>query len=301
MESNIKNEYDPLNNFKKQIQFFYETNFPHIFIDCKSSYLFKYIIDYICNVVYKVNKPQNNNENVKNLNKKINGDYVNVVNCIKKNNSKFIKEELILWIKNSFGYTNINNIPFRLIFLLYPENLTLQSQGALRRIIEINSKHNRFIFLSSKKDIIKPLLSRTTEIYISNSKTTSLLDERNKINNKILTNEILREIETICVDILQTNKLSNLENYEQFLRENYNRCLREKELTILDFQSLFMNISLKTFKQIVTNINKSISKDIKCDVNEHIWFLKNINKPIYFLNDYKTFEYIISLFISIFE
>jgi hypothetical protein len=119
MESNIKNEYDPLNNFKKQIQFFYETNFPHIFIDCKSSYLFKYIIDYICNVVYKVNKPQNNNENVKNVNnvnKKINGDYVNVVNCIKKNNSKFIKEELILWIKNSFGYTNINNIPFRLIF-----------------------------------------------------------------------------------------------------------------------------------------------------------------------------------------
>lgn len=295
MESNIKNEYDPLNNFKKQIQFFYETNFPHIFIDCKSSYLFKYIIDYICNVVYKVNKPQNNNENVKNVNKKINGDYVNVVNCIKKNNSKFIKEELILWIKNSFGYTNINNIPFRLIFLLYPENLTLQSQGALRRIIEINSKHNRFIFLSSKKDIIKPLLSRTTEIYISNSKTTSLLNERK------LTNIIMREIETICVDILQTNKLSNLENYEQFLREKYNRCLREKGLTILDFQSLFMNISLNIFKQIVTNINKSISKDIKCDVNEHIWFLKNINKPIYFLNDYKAFEYIISLFISIFE
>lgn len=298
MESNIKNEYDPLNNFKKQIQFFYETNFPHIFIDCKSSYLFKYIIDYICNVVYKVNKPQNNNENVKNVknvNKNINGDYVNVVNCIKKNNSKFIKEELILWIKNSFGYTNINNIPFRLIFLLYPENLTLQSQGALRRIIEINSKHNRFIFLSSKKDIIKPLLSRTTEIYISNSKTTSLLNERK------LTNIIMREIETICVDILQTNKLSNLENYEQFLREKYNRCLREKGLTILDFQSLFMNISLNIFKQIVTNINKSISKDIKCDVNEHIWFLKNINKPIYFLNDYKAFEYIISLFISIFE
>lgn len=295
MESNIKNEYEPLNNFKKQIQFFYETNFPHIFIDCKSSYLFKYIIDYICNVVYKVNKPQNNNENVKNVNKKINGDYVNVVNCIKKNNSKFIKEELILWIKNSFGYTNINNIPFRLIFLLYPENLTLQSQGALRRIIEINSKHNRFIFLSSKKDIIKPLLSRTTEIYISNSKTTSLLNERK------LTNEIMREIETICVDILQTNKLSNLENYEQFLRENYNRCLREKQITILDYQQLFMNISLKTFKQIVTNINKSISKDIKCDVNEHINFLKNINKPFYFLNDYKAFEYIISLFISIFE
>lgn len=298
MESNIKNEYDPLNNFKKQIQFFYETNFPHIFIDCKSSYLFKYIIYYICNVVYKVNKPQNNNENVKNVknvNKNINGDYVNVVNCIKKNNSKFIKEELILWIKNSFGYTNINNIPFRLIFLLYPENLTLQSQGALRRIIEINSKHNRFIFLSSKKDIIKPLLSRTTEIYISNSKTTSLLNERK------LTNIIMREIETICVDILQTNKLSNLENYEQFLREKYNRCLREKGLTILDFQSLFMNISLNIFKQIVTNINKSISKDIKCDVNEHIWFLKNINKPIYFLNDYKAFEYIISLFISIFE
>ena len=93
-------------------------------------------------------------------------NYVREVNCAHGKGIKFIREEL-----KFFAKTNINlkdGEIFKTIILLNADKLTIDAQSALRRCIELFSHSTRFfIIVEDKYKLLKPILSRFCEIYIS--------------------------------------------------------------------------------------------------------------------------------------
>ena len=93
-------------------------------------------------------------------------DFVMYVNCAHGKGIKFIREEL-----KFFAKTNINSNggdTFKSIVLLNGDKLTMDAQSALRRCIELFSHNTRFfIIVEDKYKLLRPILSRFCEIYIS--------------------------------------------------------------------------------------------------------------------------------------
>lgn len=93
-------------------------------------------------------------------------DFVMYVNCAHGKGIKFIREEL-----KFFAKTHINSNggdTFKSIVLLNGDNLTMDAQSALRRCIELFSHNTRFfIIVEDKYKLLRPILSRFCEIYIS--------------------------------------------------------------------------------------------------------------------------------------
>jgi len=86
------------------------------------------------------------------------------VNCAYGKGIKFMREEI-----KHFSKTKTKNF-FKSILLLNAEKLTPDAQFALRRCIEEFSHNTRyFIVTIDKYKLIKPILSRFSEIYISSS------------------------------------------------------------------------------------------------------------------------------------
>ena len=88
-----------------------------------------------------------------------------IINCSHgKGNIKFIRENL-----KHFANTIINkndNYMFKSIILLNADKLTIDAQSALRRCIEIYNHSTRFfIIVDDKFKILKPILSRFSDIY----------------------------------------------------------------------------------------------------------------------------------------
>ena len=92
--------------------------------------------------------------------------YVMYVNCAHGKGIKFIREEL-----KYFAKTHINNYQgdvFKSIILLNADKLTFDAQSALRRCIEQFSHTTRFfIIVENKNNLLKPIISRFCEIFIS--------------------------------------------------------------------------------------------------------------------------------------
>jgi DNA polymerase III delta prime subunit len=93
-------------------------------------------------------------------------DFVMYVNCAHGKGIKFIRDEL-----KFFAKTHINSNgggTFKSIVLLNGDKLTMDAQSALRRCIELFSHNTRFfIIVEDKYKLLKPILSRFCEIYIS--------------------------------------------------------------------------------------------------------------------------------------
>ena len=89
--------------------------------------------------------------------------YTMYVNCSYGKGIKFIREEL-----KFFAKTNIHENTFKIIILLNADKLTVDAQSALRRCIELFNHNTRFfIVIEDKYKLLKPILSRFCEIYIS--------------------------------------------------------------------------------------------------------------------------------------
>ena len=124
-----------------------------------------------------------------------------ILNCsLGKGNIKFIRENL-RFFANTITHKNITN--FKSIILLNADSLTLDAQSALRRSIEIYNHTKFFIVTANKSKIIKPILSRFSEIYCNeknmnviykslkrnnanNINNVNNVNISNKINNKVL-------------------------------------------------------------------------------------------------------------------
>ena len=88
------------------------------------------------------------------------------VNCAHGKGIKFIRDELKFFAKTHIN-SNGGDI-FKSIVLLNADKLTMDAQSALRRCIELFSHNTRFfIIVEDKYKLLKPILSRFCEIYIS--------------------------------------------------------------------------------------------------------------------------------------
>jgi DNA polymerase III delta prime subunit len=103
--------------------------------------------------------------------------FVMYVNCSHGKGIKFIREELKFFAKTHINSNGGNN--FKSIILLNADKLTMDAQSALRRCIELFSHNTRFFIVAEDKyNLMKPILSRFCEIYVSepviNSKPINL-------------------------------------------------------------------------------------------------------------------------------
>ena len=95
--------------------------------------------------------------------------YVMFINCAFGKGIRFIREEL-----KHFAKTNIHG-QFKSIVLFNAEKLTVDAQSALRRCIEQFNFNTRFFIVTDDKfKLLKPILSRFSEIYISSPKKSSV-------------------------------------------------------------------------------------------------------------------------------
>lgn len=144
--------------------------------------------------------------------------YVLTINCSHgKGNIKFIRENL-KYFANSIILNNENTSLFKSIILLNADKLTVDAQSALRRSIEIYNHSTRFfIVVEDKSKLLKPIISRFSDIYFYNKlnlvnntfyqkKYYSLnkyLNENNDIKNDVT------EKKSILNNIKLTNNLYN--------------------------------------------------------------------------------------------
>lgn len=158
------------------------------------------------------------------------------VNCAHGKGIKFIRDEL-----KFFAKTHINSKGgdiFKSIILLNADKLTMDAQSALRRCIELFSHNTRFfIIIEDKYKLLKPILSRFCEIYVSepihNGAVINLykynLNETFKMNN--ITNH--RQ------DLLKKELLKNIyENINLLTLMNFSTKLYEKGYSGIDIISL---------------------------------------------------------------
>ena len=103
--------------------------------------------------------------NIYNSDKQKINQYVMYVDCAHSKGIRFIRDEL-----KFFAKTNIHNKSnlFKSIVLLNADQLTMDAQSALRRCIEKFSHTTRFfILVENENRLLKPILSRFCNMYIS--------------------------------------------------------------------------------------------------------------------------------------
>tara|TARA_A100001011_G_C14273043_1_gene827883 strand:- start:1212 stop:1997 length:786 start_codon:yes stop_codon:yes gene_type:complete len=92
-------------------------------------------------------------------------EYVLFVNCAQGKGIKFIREDLKFFAKTNINFEK-GNI-FKCIILSNADKLTIDAQSALRRCIEQFSHTTRFfIIIEEKNKLLKPILSRFSEIAV---------------------------------------------------------------------------------------------------------------------------------------
>jgi DNA polymerase III delta prime subunit len=141
-------------NIKEKLKYFYDIHkIPNIIFNGPSGSGKSTIVNDFISLIYDGNK-----EKIK--------DFVMYVNCAHGKGIKFIREEL-----KFFAKTHINSNggdTFKSIVLLNGDKLTMDAQSALRRCIELFSHNTRFfIIVEDKYKLLRPILSRFCEIYIS--------------------------------------------------------------------------------------------------------------------------------------
>jgi DNA polymerase III delta prime subunit len=139
---------------KEKLKYFHNIHkIPNIIFNGPSGSGKSTIVNDFINLIYDGNK-----EKIK--------DFVMYVNCAHGKGIKFIREEL-----KFFAKTHINSNggdTFKSIVLLNGDKLTMDAQSALRRCIELFSHNTRFfIIVEDKYKLLRPILSRFCEIYIS--------------------------------------------------------------------------------------------------------------------------------------
>ena len=118
--------------------------------------------------------------------------YVLTINCSHgKGNIKFIRENL-KYFANSIILNNENISLFKSIILLNADKLTVDAQSALRRSIEIYNHSTRFfIIVDDKSKLLKPIISRFSDIYFYNNLKiidNKFYEKKYSTINKILNN-----------------------------------------------------------------------------------------------------------------
>jgi DNA polymerase III delta prime subunit len=141
-------------NIKQKLDYFYEIHkIPNIIFHGPTGSGKRSIVNEFINKIY-----ENDQEKIK--------SFVMYVNCSHGKGIKFIREELKFFAKTHINSNGGSN--FKSIVLLNADKLTIDAQSALRRCIELFSHNTRFFIVAEDKyNLMKPILSRFCEIYVS--------------------------------------------------------------------------------------------------------------------------------------
>lgn len=143
--------------------------------------------------------------------------YVLIINCSHgKGNIKFIRENL-KYFANSIILNNENTSLFKSIILLNADKLTVDAQSALRRSIEIYNHSTRFfIVVEDKSKLLKPIISRFSDIYFYNKLNlvnNTFYQKKYYTLNKYLNNIVNPSITKKKLILNTVNLTNNLYNY----------------------------------------------------------------------------------------
>ena len=167
-----------------------------------------------------------------------------ILNCsLGKGNIKYIRENL-RFFANTITHKNITN--FKSIILLNADNLTLDAQSALRRSIEIYNHTKFFIVTANKSKIIKPILSRFSEIYCNEKNMNiiykSLKEKNNAINNSN-TSKINNKLQLIIKNLdVHLNSINDINTKNEILLE-YSSLIYNKGISANNLLDHFTNKS----------------------------------------------------------
>ena len=188
-------------------------------------------------------------------------NYLMHVNCAHGKGIKFVREDLKFFAKTHINSDN----KFKIIVMTNADYLTIDAQSALRRCIELFSHTTKFFFIvQNKYKLLKPILSRFSEIYIPEP-----IINNNKIN---LHKYKIEESFPFYKSITQ-KRINYLKNYIKNLKEiNYKILidvvinLYEKGYTCLDIIKYVEYSSMTDEKksQLLLTFNK-IKYEFRCE------------------------------------
>jgi DNA polymerase III delta prime subunit len=185
---------------RKLLKYIKNNKIPHIILHGKSGSGKKTLLWFFLKQIYK-------NYTVNEMN-----NYIMYINCITSKGIRFFREEL-----KFFAKTNIlkKKDVFKSIILLNADQLTMDTQSALRRCIEKYSHTTRFfIIIENKEKLLKPILSRFCDIFVPfpliGSKRVNLHSLK---KNKIPINNLKKKI--------KNNKIQNLKDCLQMTEKLY--------------------------------------------------------------------------------
>jgi len=254
-------------NIKKKLDYFIQTRkVPHIIFHGENGTGKRTLLHNFIKDIY------NHDKELMNL-------YVIYIDCGHGKGIKFIREEL-----KFFARTNIHNSQklFKSIVLLNADKLTMDAQSALRRCIELFSNTTRFfIVVENKYKLLKPILSRFSEIYVS---PPLILNQETNLHTYLLN-------KTYDFNKLEYQKLITVKSIIKDLTENtsYNELIEKvdklynKGFSAIDILNhIKKNYKNKHRKNKILIVFNKIRKEIK---NEKMlmFFLLNF---VYLRNDY---------------
>jgi DNA polymerase III delta prime subunit len=194
-------------NIKEKLRYFHNNHkIPNIIFNGPSGSGKSTIVNEFISLIYNGNK-----EKIK--------DFVMYVNCAHGKGIKFIRDELKFFAKTHI-HSNGGDT-FKSIVLFNGDKLTMDAQSALRRCIELFSHNTRFfIIVEDKYKLLRPILSRFCEIYISEPEYKG------------------KQINLYKYNLEQTFKLTDIKNtrndwLKKELQKNVVKNMNEDELILL--------------------------------------------------------------------
>jgi DNA polymerase III delta prime subunit len=214
-------------NIKQKLDYFYEIHkIPNIIFHGPTGSGKRSIVNEFINKIY-----ENDKEKIK--------SFVMYVNCSHGKGIKFIREELKFFAKTHINSNGGSN--FKSIILLNADKLTMDAQSALRRCIELFSHNTRFFIVAQDKyNLMKPILSRFCEIYVSEPE----LDGENINLYKYNINSVfkMKDIKLQRLDLLKKELLKSIDK-KITLNDLILLCIKlyERGYNALDILALLEN------------------------------------------------------------
>jgi DNA polymerase III delta prime subunit len=227
-------------NIKEKLDYFYKIHkIPNMIFHGPSGSGKRTIVNEFIHKIY-----DNNKDKIK--------SFVMYVNCSHGKGIKFIREELKLFAKTHIN-SNGGNI-FKSIILLNADKLTIDAQSALRRCIELFSHNTRFFIIAEDKyNLMKPILSRFCEIYVSEPVIHGKITNIYQHNLNCIFD--IKDIKNHHLDYLK-KELQKIINKKITIDELISLCnkLYEKAYSSLDILNLLENTNF--LENVITNEKK---------------------------------------------
>jgi len=225
---------------KEKLKYFYLNHkIPNIIFHGSSGSGKRTIVNDFIHSIYN-----NDREKIKSL--------VMYVNCAHGKGIKFIRDELKFFAKTHIN-SNGGDI-FKSIILLNADKLTMDAQSALRRCIELFSHNTRFfIIVEDKYKLLKPILSRFCEIYISEPVYNDTIINLYKYNlNQTFKMKDIKttRLEWLKKELLKTvNKKINIEDLMDFSTKLYEKGYSGTDIINLIEIPKFMELLISNEKR----------------------------------------------------